>query len=169
MAPVTGAAPRPRPHPAAVSAEVASLTVIYDGNCALCRRCRTWVTGQYQLVPIRFVAADEPWVRQWLGGLVPIGDDLVVVDDGGRAWVGPEAFVVCLWGLDRYRSLAMRLQQMGGRLLAKHVFHSVSAGRGVASLFLRNDKGAVVFDPAIEQGTRHYPGQGQCDGQACSV
>lgn len=126
-------------HPAAVVAEVASLTVVYDSGCALCRRCRRWVMAQPQLVPFRFVAASEPWVQQWLGGLVPVGDDLVVVDDGGRAWVGPDAFVVCLWGLNRYRSLAVRLQQAGGRLMAKHVFHSVSAGRGLASAFLTSD------------------------------
>ncbi len=136
------------PHPVAVAAEVSNLTVVYDDRCALCRRCRRWVMSQPQLVPFRFVAASDPWVRQWLGGLVPVGDDLVVVDDGGRAWVGPDAFVVCLWGLDRYRNLAMRMQQAGGRLMAKHVFHSVSAGRGLASLFLRTYGGEYVIDPA---------------------
>ncbi|MEM7323583.1 MAG: hypothetical protein AAF531_10905 [Actinomycetota bacterium] len=133
-----GIPPAPQPHPAAVSAEVASLTVVSDNSCALCRRCRQWVMAQPQLVPFRFVGADEPWVGEWLGGIVPVGDDLVVIDDWGRAWVGPDAFVVCLWGLNRYRSLAVRLQQAGGRLLAKHVFHSVSAGRGAASRFLRD-------------------------------
>jgi predicted DCC family thiol-disulfide oxidoreductase YuxK len=117
----------------ATAAEVAHLTVVYDGTCALCRRCRRWVEQQPQLVPFRFVASSEPWVQRWLGGLVPVGDDLVVVDDGGRAWVGPDAFVVCLWGLSRHRKLAMRLQRAGGRLLAKHIFHSVSGVRGMVS------------------------------------
>jgi predicted DCC family thiol-disulfide oxidoreductase YuxK len=132
----------------AVAAEVAHLTVIYDSQCPLCRRCRRWVEAQPQLVPFRFLAATEPGVRAWLGGLVPVGDDLVVIDDGGRAWVGPDAFVVCLWGLSGHRSLAIRLQQWaGGRLLAKHVFHSVSSGRGVISWFVpdRNcDAGSCV-------------------------
>ncbi|MGI9599148.1 MAG: hypothetical protein ACR2QK_23495, partial [Acidimicrobiales bacterium] len=35
-------------HPAAVAAEVGSLTVVYDGGCALCQRCRMWVLGQPQ-------------------------------------------------------------------------------------------------------------------------
>ncbi len=168
MTAITDAMPRPRPHPAGVSAEVETLTVVFDATCALCQRCRSWIMKQPQIVPFHFVGADEPWVRAWLGSIVPIGDDLVVVDDWGRAWVGPEAFVVCLWGLDRYRSLAMRLQQFGGRLLAKHVFHSVSAGRSVASLFLRDPSGKAVFDPAIEQGVRTYPGEGAChpDGAA---
>lgn len=128
-------------HPVGVEAEVGGLTVVYDGGCPLCQRCRRWVMAQPQIVPFRFAPAAEPWVIDWLGGLVPVGDDLVVVDDWGRAWVGPDAFVVCLWGLDRYRSLSVRLQQAGGRLLAKHVFHAVTAGRSVASLFLRAETG----------------------------
>lgn len=152
-------------HPAAVVAEVASLTVVYDGGCALCQRCRQWVMAQPQLVPFQFVAASEPWVQRWLGGLVPVGDDLVVVDDGGRAWVGPDAFVVCLWGLDRYRSLAIRLQQAGGRLMAKHIFHSVSAGRGVASLFLRSGDGALEMN--IEAMSQAAAGGGPLDQPGC--
>ncbi|MGI9595508.1 MAG: hypothetical protein ACR2QK_05075, partial [Acidimicrobiales bacterium] len=117
-----------------------------------------------QIVPFHFAAAAEPWVGRWLGGLVPVGDDLVVVDDWGRAWVGPDAFVVCLWGLDRYRSLAIRLQQAGGRLMAKHVFHSVSAGRGVASLFLRSRSGGLTLDPSALQ----YRDRGECEGRSCT-
>lgn len=120
--------------------------------------------AQPQIVPFRFVAAGEPWVEQWLGGLVPVGDDLVVIDDWGRAWVGPDAFVVCLWGLNRYRSLSVRLQQAGGRLLAKHVFHSVTAGRGVASLFLRSETGAM----AIDATKLAYPGRDECQSRSCT-
>ncbi len=161
--PVTGVAPSTGL--AGIVAEVGGLTVVYDGGCALCQRCRHWVMTQPQIVPFRFVASAQPWVQRWLGGLVPVGDDLVVVDDWGRAWVGPEAFVVCLWGLNRYRSLAVRLQQAGGRLLAKHVFHSVSAGRGVASLFLRSPSGDLTVDPSVID----YPGAGQCRSGSCTT
>ncbi len=140
------------------------LTVVYDANCPLCRRCREWVLAQGHLVHFDFVAADEPWVQDWLGALVPIGDELVVVADDGSTWIGPDAFIVCLWGLERYRSLAVRLQRPGARGLAKQAFHLVSSGRGVASLFVRNDPNAV-FDMGPAGGSSVE----QCDDRSCSA
>ena len=125
------------------------LTVVYDANCLLCRRCRQWVLAQEHLVEFRFVAAQDAWVRDWLGPLIPVGDELVVVGGDGTTWVGPDAFIVCLWGLTRYRSLADRLQRPGAKTLAKQAFHLVSSGRGVASLFVR---GQAL--PEIECGDR---------------
>lgn len=135
------------------------MTVVYDANCPLCRRCRQWVLAQPQLVGFRFVAADEPWVVQWLGSLVPVGDELVVVDDRGATWVGPDAFIVCLWGLERYRSLAARLQRPGARGLAKRAFHLVSSGRSVASLFVGGDHGDAAHD---------WETAVQCSERSCS-
>jgi predicted DCC family thiol-disulfide oxidoreductase YuxK len=112
------------------------LTVVYDADCPLCRRCRQWVLAQEHLIEFRFVAAQEPWVQDWLGALVPVGDELVVVGGDGATWVGPDAFIACLSGLTRYRSLARRLQRPGAKTLAKQAFHLVSSGRGVASLFV---------------------------------
>ncbi len=139
------------------------LTVIYDANCPLCRRCREWVLAQRHLVEIRFVAAQEPWVQDWLGALVPIGDELVVVGDDGSTWVGPDAFIVCLWGLERYRSLAARLQRPGTRAVAKQAFHMVSSGRGVASLFVGADAPSFGEEqPSSSLGP-------QCDDRSCST
>ncbi len=125
----------------------ADLTVVYDDRCPLCRRCREWVLAQPQLVSYRFVAASEPWVQRWLGHIVPVGDDLVVVGRTGATWVGPDAFIVCLWGLQRYRALAVRLQRPGLRAVAKRAFHVVSAGRGLASTVLPDS--GVVSDSGV--------------------
>ncbi|MEM7275217.1 MAG: DCC1-like thiol-disulfide oxidoreductase family protein [Actinomycetota bacterium] len=129
--------------------ERAELVVVHDATCEVCRRCRRWIEGQPSLVPIRFVEANDPAIVRWLGGMVPVGDELVVVDSFGRAWVGPDAFITCLWALTRYRDLAVRLQRPGARTLAKHAFHAVSAGRSIASLFLRTTGGDLVLDPAL--------------------
>ena len=139
---------------------MAGLTVVYDSNCPLCRRCRQWVLGQSQLVSFRFVAASEPWVVSWLGSLVPVGDELVVVDDQGATWVGPDAFIVCRWGLTRYRSLARRLQRPGAKTLAKQAFHLVSSGRSVASLFMKGDPSEEGIGAGSEV---------QCSDRSCSV
>ncbi len=81
----------------------AMLTVLYDEQCAMCRRCRLWVESQAQLVPVRFVPSSTPGIQDWSGGHLPVGDELVVVDDVGHVWVGPDAFITCLWALKRYR------------------------------------------------------------------
>ncbi len=119
------------PGSAAHPGPAADLTVVYDDRCPLCRRCRKWVMAQQQLVSYRFVPASEWWVRDWLGRLVPVGDELVVVGRNGATWVGPDAFIVCLWGLRRYRAMAEKLQLPGARAVAKRVFHMVSLGRGL--------------------------------------
>ena len=144
---------------------MAGLTVVYDSNCPLCRRCRQWVLAQSQLVSFRFVAASEPWVVSWLGSLVPVGDELVVVDDQGAVWVGPDAFIVCLWGLTRYRSLARRLQRPGAKTLAKQAFHLVSSGRSVASLFIKGDTSAE----GLESGSNMQSYETECSDRSCSV
>lgn len=147
----------------------ADLTVVYDDRCPLCRRCREWVLAQPQLVSYRFVAASEPWVRTWLGPSVPVGDDLVVVARTGATWVGPDAFIVCLWGLQRYRPLAMKLQRPGLRGMAKRAFHLVSAGRGLASVVLPD--GSTTAGSRFDYtrlGRELAMAQAECDERSCT-
>ncbi len=131
---------------------LAFLTVVYDDRCEVCRRCRSWLTSQEQLVPLRFLAASDPVVAEWAGDMVPTGDELVVVDPVGATWVGPDAFVVCLAALRRYAPLAQRLQKPALRPIAQRVFHAVSAGRGVANGFL-SDRELHDVAAAVEPGS----------------
>lgn len=112
------------------------LTVIYDPDCELCRRCKRWISGQPQLVPISFIEATDPTVASWARGLVPVGDELVVVSNRGATWFGPDAFVMCLWALERHRRLAGRLQSQGLAHLARGAFHALSGGRSAISVLL---------------------------------
>jgi len=86
-----------------------SLLVLYDDDCPLCIRCRAWLEGQRQLVPLRFASCRDAGVQARFRGIRGLGDELVVVADDGRAWVGPSAFLVCLWALDAWRGWSWAL------------------------------------------------------------
>lgn len=121
-----------------------SLSVVYDDHCHLCQRCRAWLQESAQLVPIGFVAASDAVGVRNLGidrSLLPIGDELIVVGNTapGQAepiWVGPDAFITCLWALADHRQLAARLQKPTMRPVAKAAFHALSLGRGSISKVL---------------------------------
>ncbi len=123
------------------------LTVLYDENCELCRRCRRWLEAQDQLVPLKFVAAGSEsamvWSARWrdaTGGVdLPVGEELVVLAPRGEVWVGPDAFIVLLWALRQHRRLAARLSTPSLRPVARQVFHGLSAGRGAISGLLPTD------------------------------
>lgn len=127
------------------------ITVVFDDRCSLCQRCKQWLGRQAQLVSISFAAASDPAIVEWMGDSLPVGDELVVVGDNGHVWIGPDAFITCLWALRDYRSLARRLQLPGFRAMAKQIFHGVSSGRGMIS--------AAMGPPA---------GDSNCDSGACS-
>lgn len=128
----------------AVRTEAVALTVVYDDTCPLCQRCRAWIAGSVQLVPVGFVAASDVESVSRLGlppATVPVGDELVVVGHIGpgqpaAVWVGPDAFITCLWALRDHRTLAGRLQRPTMRPVAKAAFHALSAGRGSISKLL---------------------------------
>ncbi len=92
------------------------LTVLYDERCRFCLRCRDWLLGQACLVPLELLPAGFPAARKRYPAAAPwLGRELVVVDQAGRAWIGPDAYVMCLWATRRYRGWAHRLS---GPLLA---------------------------------------------------
>lgn len=107
-----------------------ALTVFYDGGCELCLRCRAWLETQWTWVPIRFVVADADAARRLLPELPWLGTELVVVADDGAAWIGPAAFLTCLWATVRYRPWSQRLSGPGFTPLAERFFLLVSANRG---------------------------------------
>jgi predicted DCC family thiol-disulfide oxidoreductase YuxK len=105
------------------------LIVLYDEECALCRRCRQWLEGQATHVPLEFLAAHSPAARERYGELPWLGADLIVVDEQGDVWAGPAAFLLCLWATVDYRAWSYRLSGKAFAPLAEHFFHFVSANR----------------------------------------
>jgi predicted DCC family thiol-disulfide oxidoreductase YuxK len=116
-----------------------SLTVLFDPGCALCRRCRDWMLRQPTYVDLRFLpcTADEARVRY--GDIPWLGDELVVVGDAGEVWVGPAAFLTCLWALEDWRQWSYRLAGPAFAPLAERFFVVLSDRRRSLSAFLSHD------------------------------
>jgi predicted DCC family thiol-disulfide oxidoreductase YuxK len=105
-----------------------SLTVLFDEECALCRRCHHW-----------------------------LGADLVVVDNQGNVWAGPAAFLMCLWATVHYRSWSYRLSGKTFAPLAERFFLFVSHNRRAIGKVVRtkhcpdgkcSHRVSAVIDPA---------------------
>ena len=111
-----------------MNGSVAELTILYDETCALCLRSRGWLESQPMLVRVDLMASGSPEARRRYGRL-PLGQELVVVADDGRAWVGPAAFLTCLWATRRYRSWSYRLSNKTMAPLAERFFDAVSKRR----------------------------------------
>jgi predicted DCC family thiol-disulfide oxidoreductase YuxK len=107
------------------------LTVLYDGGCPLCQAARRWLAGRAQLVPLEFVEAGSATARHRFPGLDHTRTRAVVtvVADTGAVYEGDSAWLMCLWALDGYRGLALRLASPRLRPLARRVVNTAAAIR----------------------------------------
>ena len=105
------------------------LTVLYDEGCPVCRRCRHWLEWQPAFVTLEFLAAGSPAARARYGAVPWLGEELVVVSDRLEVWVGPAAFLMCLWSTRHWREWSYRLSGPLLVPLAERFFHMVSANR----------------------------------------
>jgi predicted DCC family thiol-disulfide oxidoreductase YuxK len=147
------------PRPSAIPSDglseepVRRLTILYDERCARCRRWARRLAGQRFLVPVELLPAGSsqararyPHVAAWLGR------ELVVVDNAARAWIGPPAFVMCLWAMRRSRWAAA---------LASRPRLAPIANRFLGRLGRRGDHDhAADSCPACAAGTRFEHGPG---------
>ena len=120
----------------AAAVSPARLTLVYDESCELCRRCRHWLEWQPKFVTMEFLAAADPAARERFGPLPWFGAELVVVDERGRTWIGPAAFLVCLWATKDWREWSYRLSGPVLAPLAERFFGAVSARRKNLSRWL---------------------------------
>lgn len=113
------------------------LTVVYDEACELCRRCRHWLSTEPAHVRLEFLAAGSPEAKRRYGKLPWYRTELMVVADDGRAWVGPAAFLMCLWATERWRPMSRRLRGRAFGPLVERFFENISANRRTISGMLR--------------------------------
>lgn len=117
--------------------ESTRLTVLYDERCPFCLRCRDWLLVQPCFVEVDLVPAGSATARERYGSVPWLGNELVVIDDRGRTWVGPAAFLVCLWATVRYRAWSYRLATPALAPHAEKFFMFVSSRRDRWSKWLR--------------------------------
>jgi predicted DCC family thiol-disulfide oxidoreductase YuxK len=108
-----------------------TLTVLYDADCGLCAKSRTWVQRQHAYFPVEFLPqGSAESVRRYPGVTTtspPL--ELVVIDDTGGVYRDDKAWLMILYALRRYRPLAMRLARPGFHGLARRAYHLVSRNR----------------------------------------
>lgn len=112
---------------------MATFTVLYDGACSFCRRCRDYLAAREALVPLCFLDMHSARARDLRAGRVAAAAELVVIADDGRFWAGPDAFIVCLWATGEWRGWAATLSAPLFRPFAQIFFSLVSSNRGVLS------------------------------------
>ncbi len=90
---------------------MATLTLLYDPNCGLCRRVHEWLESQPKLVALRLVPVKSEEARKRFPQLdyEPTANDLTVISDEGAVYFGSKAWLMVLWALCRYREWSYRL------------------------------------------------------------
>lgn len=116
-----------------------ALKVLYDPECALCRRCCDWMQHQQSYVSLTFLPCTANAVRAEYSALPWLGDELIVIGDGGEVWIGPAAFLTCLWALVDYREWSFRLSGPTFSALAQRFFMVISAQRHKLAALFRTD------------------------------
>jgi predicted DCC family thiol-disulfide oxidoreductase YuxK len=112
------------------------LTILYDERCAVCRRARDWLLTQPCFVEVELLPAGSVEASERYGSLPWLGQELIAVDDQGRAWVGPAAFIAAMWATRNYRAWAYRLSRPTLAPHAEHFFHWISKKRDQWSVWL---------------------------------
>jgi predicted DCC family thiol-disulfide oxidoreductase YuxK len=113
------------------------LTVVYDQECGLCKRLGGWLAAQPKWIGIRLLPS--PAASRLFPSLADhiAHDELVVVSDDGRVYLGDHAWLMCLYALRDYRSWAKRLSKPALLPLARAAFAILSANRRRISSWLQ--------------------------------
>ena len=117
---------------------IKTLTVLYDAECELCRRCTRWLADQPAYVELRFLPFQyEEGLRQF-EGLDRRGLDrqLHAIADDGAVYRGADAWIMCLYALKEYRAWSYRLAAPGLRELAQKFCEAVAANRLTISQYM---------------------------------
>jgi predicted DCC family thiol-disulfide oxidoreductase YuxK len=142
---------------------VNALTVFYDEQCEMCRRCRDWLSRQPVFVSLAFVPLQSPLLEQrWpgLAGFHPEQEILVVDDDGG-IYRGGGAWLMCLWATQTYREWAGRLAHPALFPLVRKFCTLVSHNRLAISTLLSRRKPEDLADE-IEASAEVFCPDGAC-------
>ena len=112
-----------------------SLTVLYDSECGFCVRCRAWLERQKAFVPLKFLPRNSLEAKLQFPNL-DFGDELIAITEDGGVYRGTQAWIMCLYALEEYRALSLRLAHPSMLPLARHIYKTVSRNRKSLSQWL---------------------------------
>ncbi|HEY3928972.1 MAG TPA: DUF393 domain-containing protein [Candidatus Koribacter sp.] len=114
------------------------LYVFYDATCGLCGRLRGWCERQPAFVELRFVAAGSAEARRLLPPEIARGSiqDLTALSSEGGIYTGEAAWLMCLWALQGYRQLSIRLSDPRLAPKVREAFQMLSSSRHALSRWL---------------------------------
>jgi predicted DCC family thiol-disulfide oxidoreductase YuxK len=114
------------------------LSVLFDSECGLCRRCRDWLSRQPAFIPLVFIPLLSPDLEKKFPGIAALhpNEQLLVISDSGAVYRGASAWIVCLWALRDYRAAALRLAAPPLRPFARLFCEHLSRHRSRISDFL---------------------------------
>ncbi|MDJ0954838.1 MAG: DUF393 domain-containing protein [Acidimicrobiia bacterium] len=106
------------------------LTLIFDGDCVLCRGSVRWLQQRETHVPIDMVPALRPDTMAQYGHIPGYGDNMVVVAEDGRSWVGPpDAYLVAMWAVRGTRALSYLLSLPVLKTITARVIQLIAGNR----------------------------------------
>ncbi len=111
---------------------IGGLTVLYDAQCPMCTRFRSWLLAQDTLVRLDLVAAGSPEARRRFPRLdhARTQQEITLVSDEGAVYVGEYAWVVALWATREHRRLAEKLARPAWLPLARVSAQAAAGLRG---------------------------------------
>jgi len=114
--------------------------VFYDGECALCRRCREWLASQPAYIELVFHPFQSDEARRLCPELPRFqpSEQLIVLSDEGGVYAGEAAWLMCLYALREYRGWSEKLSAPALRPLAQRICLLVSHNRLTLSKALFN-------------------------------
>ena len=155
--------------------KVVALTVLYDSQCPVCRRARSWVAGQATLVRVEFVAAGSPDALQRFPHLDHGAtlQDITVLDDGGRLYRGDRAWIMVLWAVASTRPLALDVASGRKRRMFRSIKGATELARKVTASAPMPPAPLVPPPPFVgwnapgDDGMVHGRGAASCVGDTC--
>jgi predicted DCC family thiol-disulfide oxidoreductase YuxK len=127
---------------------VKTLYILYDSQCAFCRRCRVWLGQQPSFVPLHFVPLQSPELGCRFPGIEQLhpAERLLVISDAGEVWRGESAWIMCLWALREYREWSLRLAHPALKPFARRVCEIVSENRHALSQWFGSESAEGLRD-----------------------
>ncbi len=107
------------------------ITVLYDQGCSLCCRARNWLERQTQFVQLVFVPAGSYQAKIKFPTIDHEASkvELTVIADSGEVYYDAKAWIICLWALREYRTVALTMRTPNTQWAAKKLIYSISKNR----------------------------------------